>query len=260
MMRLVLVGTVAAVLSAGAAFAQSGAGTMLGTVHLTHTVLADGKPLAAGTYQVRLTTDEPKPGVGQDPTAEKYVEFLKGGKVAGREVASVIGPEDIGQDRERQEAPRQQLVGRGAQGRRLRPRVDQQGRHELSNQHAAAGEAEGVTRAGWAGWASTAVGNVARCPGPPCRPCRPCQPGLPCPPRPAQPARLALVTLPSNRTRWCSRTSGLTVTSLPSDCFRSRSTAFSSSFSARAISGFTRSSRRWPSGRARYPPPRSGSS
>src|SRR6476646_4642978 len=96
MMRLVLVGTVAAVLSAGAAFAQSGAGTMLGTVHLTHTVLADGKPLAAGTYQVRLTTDEPKPGVGQDPTAEKYVEFVKGGKVAGREVASVIGAEDIG--------------------------------------------------------------------------------------------------------------------------------------------------------------------
>lgn len=95
MMRLVLVGTVAAVLSAGAAFAQAGAGTMLGTVHLTHKVLADGKPLAAGTYQVRLTSEEPKPAVGQNPSAEKYVEFLKGGKVAGREVASVIGPEDI---------------------------------------------------------------------------------------------------------------------------------------------------------------------
>jgi hypothetical protein len=96
MMRLVLVGTVAAVLSGGTAFAQSGAGTMLGTVHLTHKVMADGKPLAAGTYQVRLTNDEPKPAVGQNPSAEKYVEFLKGGKVAGREVASVIGPEDIG--------------------------------------------------------------------------------------------------------------------------------------------------------------------
>ena len=96
MMRLVLVGTVAAVLSAGAAYAQAGSGTMLGTVHLTHKVLADGKPLAAGTYQVRLTNEEPKPGVGQNPSAEKYVEFLKGGKVVGREVASVIGPEDIG--------------------------------------------------------------------------------------------------------------------------------------------------------------------
>jgi hypothetical protein len=96
MMRLALVGTVAAALSVGAAFAQAGAGTTLGTVHLTHKVLADGKPLAAGTYQVRLTTDEPKPGVGQNPSAEKYVEFVKAGKVAGREVASVIGPEDIG--------------------------------------------------------------------------------------------------------------------------------------------------------------------
>ena len=96
MMRLVLVGTVAAVLSGSAAFAQSGAGTMLGTVHLTHKVLADGKPLAAGTYQVRLTNDEPKPAVGQNPSAEKYVEFLRGGKVAGREVASVIAADEIG--------------------------------------------------------------------------------------------------------------------------------------------------------------------
>jgi hypothetical protein len=94
MMRLVLVGTVAAALSAGAAFAQTG--TMLGTVHLTHKVLADGKPLAPGTYQVRLTSEEPKPAVGQDPSSEKYVEFLKGGKVVGREVATVIGPQDIG--------------------------------------------------------------------------------------------------------------------------------------------------------------------
>jgi len=84
MKRLVLVGTVAAALSASVAFAQSKNADMLGTVHLTHKVVADGKPLAAGTYQVRLTTDEPKPGVGQNPSAEKYVEFVRGGKVAGR--------------------------------------------------------------------------------------------------------------------------------------------------------------------------------
>ena len=98
MKRLVLVGTVMAALSAAPAFAQAGGGRgmALGTVHLTHTVLADGKPLAAGTYQVRLSDDVPKPGLGQNPDAEKYVEFLKGGKVAGREVATVIGPEDIG--------------------------------------------------------------------------------------------------------------------------------------------------------------------
>jgi hypothetical protein len=71
------------------------AGAALGTVHLTKKVMADGKPLPAGTYQVRLTNDEPKPVVGESPNAEKYVEFMRGGKVVGRELASVVGPEDI---------------------------------------------------------------------------------------------------------------------------------------------------------------------
>jgi len=57
--------------------------------------MADGKPLAPGTYQVRLTNDAPKPAVGQAPDAEKYVEFVKGGKVVAREVATVISAEDI---------------------------------------------------------------------------------------------------------------------------------------------------------------------
>jgi hypothetical protein len=91
MKRLVLVGTLVAALSGGAAFAQtSAAGKSLASVHLAKNVMADGKPLAAGTYQVRLTSDEPKPGVGQTPGAERYVEFLKGGKVVAREVATVI--------------------------------------------------------------------------------------------------------------------------------------------------------------------------
>ena len=32
----------------------------------------------------------------QSANAERYVEFLKGGKVAGREVATVVSAEDIG--------------------------------------------------------------------------------------------------------------------------------------------------------------------
>ncbi len=99
MKRLVLVGAVLGVFGGAALGAQSraaAAGTVLGTVHLTQKVLADGKPLAAGTYQVRLTSDEPKPALGENPDAEKYVEFVRGGKVAGREVATVIGAEDIG--------------------------------------------------------------------------------------------------------------------------------------------------------------------
>lgn len=72
------------------------AGATLGTVHLTHKVLANGQPLAPGTYQVRLTSDEPKPATGESPNAERWVEFVRSGKVAGKEVASVIGADDIG--------------------------------------------------------------------------------------------------------------------------------------------------------------------
>jgi len=95
MKRWVFVGALVGALAATTAFAQSG-NTALGTVHLAKKVMADGKPLAAGTYQVRLTSDEPKPGVGQSPDAEKWVEFVRGGKVAGREVATVISAADIG--------------------------------------------------------------------------------------------------------------------------------------------------------------------
>src|SRR5262249_22124541 len=80
---------------ATSAYAQAqGSNTSLGTIHLSKKVMADGKPLAAGTYQVRLTSDAPKPGVGQTPDAEKYVEFVRGGKVAGREVATGITKDD----------------------------------------------------------------------------------------------------------------------------------------------------------------------
>jgi hypothetical protein len=71
------------------------ANTSLGSVTLTHKVTADGQPLAAGTYQVRLSTDEPKPAVGQSPESERYVEFLRGGKVVAREVATVVSDDDV---------------------------------------------------------------------------------------------------------------------------------------------------------------------
>jgi hypothetical protein len=98
MKRMVLVGALVGAFAASSAFAQSGTSgnTSLGTVTITKKLMADGKPLPAGTYQVRLTTDEPKPAAGQTPSAERYVEFVKGGKVAGREVASIVSAEDIG--------------------------------------------------------------------------------------------------------------------------------------------------------------------
>ena len=66
------------------------AGTSLGNVNIPQRVMADGQPLAAGTYEVRLTGDAPKPVVGQSPDAARYVEFVRNGQVAGREVATVV--------------------------------------------------------------------------------------------------------------------------------------------------------------------------
>jgi hypothetical protein len=76
--------------------AKAAPGSGLGSVTLTKKVMADGKPLAPGTYQVRLTGETPKPGVGQSPDGETYVEFLKGGQVVAREVATVVSNTEIG--------------------------------------------------------------------------------------------------------------------------------------------------------------------
>jgi hypothetical protein len=68
----------------------------LGTVRIPKNVKADGKPLAAGTYQVRLTTEKAGPDAkGQTASLERWAEFMKGGKVVGREVVTVIPQSDI---------------------------------------------------------------------------------------------------------------------------------------------------------------------
>ena len=77
--------------------AQTAAGTALGTVTLAQRVMADGQVLAAGAYQVRLTGDSPSPVVGQSPDAARYVEFMRGGKVVGRALATVISNADMSQ-------------------------------------------------------------------------------------------------------------------------------------------------------------------
>lgn len=71
------------------------AGTTIGTVNIPQRVMADGQPLPAGTYQVRLSANMPKPAVGQSPDASRYVEFVQSGKVAGREVATVVSAADV---------------------------------------------------------------------------------------------------------------------------------------------------------------------
>ena len=103
-MKHVLVGVFVGALALSASLAaqtqtqKPGAtGASLGSVTLRTAVMADGQRLAAGTYQVRLSADSPKPGVGQSPESERYVEFLSGGKVVGREVATIVPQAEIAQ-------------------------------------------------------------------------------------------------------------------------------------------------------------------
>jgi hypothetical protein len=68
----------------------------LGSVHIPKNVKADGKPLPSGTYQVRLTPQTATPDAkGQTASLERWVEFVKGGKVAGREVVTIIPQSEI---------------------------------------------------------------------------------------------------------------------------------------------------------------------
>ena len=103
----ILVGTLAVLLSASNAWAQHqtpkeqppqttdasapSGDLLLGTVRLPRAVTADGKPLPAGTYQLRLTGQEAgPPAVGITEPLERWVEFLQGKTVKGREVVSIV--------------------------------------------------------------------------------------------------------------------------------------------------------------------------
>ena len=76
----------------------------LGTVHLPKAVKADGKPLPAGTYQLRVTAQTATPSAkGQSPSLERWVEFVQRGQVKGREVVSIVPQSEI--DKVQKDAP-----------------------------------------------------------------------------------------------------------------------------------------------------------
>ena len=98
MTRLLHVGMMAALVAVvGLAPADAQTGTSLGSVTLKRSVKANGQPLGAGTYAVRLAAEEGQPAVGQSAGAERWVEFVRGGRVVGREMASVVSDADIAQ-------------------------------------------------------------------------------------------------------------------------------------------------------------------
>jgi hypothetical protein len=70
--------------------------SVLGSVRIPRAVKADGQPLPAGTYQLRVTEQLASPAApGQTPQNERWAEFLQGGQVKGREVVTIVAASDI---------------------------------------------------------------------------------------------------------------------------------------------------------------------
>jgi hypothetical protein len=90
--HLVIAGFLAGALS-GVVAAQPSSPTLLGTIQIGRSVMANGQRLPAGSYQVRLSGDAATPVVDQQ--GETWVDFVRGGKVVGRELAIVVNDADI---------------------------------------------------------------------------------------------------------------------------------------------------------------------
>ena len=68
----------------------------LGSVRIPRAVTADGKPLPAGQYQVKLTAQQAKPeAIGTTEPLERWAEFVQGGTVKGREVVTIVPQAEI---------------------------------------------------------------------------------------------------------------------------------------------------------------------
>jgi hypothetical protein len=92
--RLVTGAAVAATLAVVAP-ESVGAQQTLATIRLPRAVSANGQPLVAGSYGVRVSSDPVTPVVGQPAGAERWVEFVQDGQVSGKELASVVTGSDV---------------------------------------------------------------------------------------------------------------------------------------------------------------------
>lgn len=68
--------------------AKPAAGTVM-SVTIPKKVMADGKVLAAGTYTLRVTDQGASAVVGQTAAETRWVEFVQGGQVKGRELGTI---------------------------------------------------------------------------------------------------------------------------------------------------------------------------
>jgi hypothetical protein len=86
-----------AVLAAVAVSVEAQSQMSLGSVRIPTQVTANGQALAAGTYTLRVSADAVAPVVGQTPSASKWIEFVQGGQVKGKEIATVATADDVKQ-------------------------------------------------------------------------------------------------------------------------------------------------------------------
>jgi hypothetical protein len=89
-MKLIGVLAVSALLAQPAITSAQTAGQSLGSVNVSRAVKANGEALPAGTYTLRLIPEDLSKVVGQTPSESRWVEFVKGGKVVAKEVATVL--------------------------------------------------------------------------------------------------------------------------------------------------------------------------
>ena len=69
--------------------------TLASNVQIPRGVLANGQPLPAGTYTIRLSAEPVTPVVGQSEDSARWVEFVQNGQVRGKELATVVAPADV---------------------------------------------------------------------------------------------------------------------------------------------------------------------
>ena len=101
----------AAIVVVGAVSGATSAQTMakkpasLGSVKIARSVMADGKPLPAGTYMMRVSDEMPAKVVGQTLAESRWIEFMQGGQVKGRELATVLSKDALNDMTRKSAAP-----------------------------------------------------------------------------------------------------------------------------------------------------------
>ena len=93
MIRQLLLSCLVAASAATQAYAHHTSAAMshtMATVRIPDGLMADGKPLPGGTYEVIITDEHPAHEAGTPSENQRWVEFVQNKKVVAREIAEVL--------------------------------------------------------------------------------------------------------------------------------------------------------------------------